>query len=134
MAKTRRQQLAERAKGRCEYCRLPQELTTLPHQVDHIRARKHHGPTTLQNICWACAYCNAAKGSNAAGYDPQTGELVPLFNPRVQAWSQHFRWVGPVLRGKTPVARATIDVLRINSPERVEHRRLLMAAGLLPRR
>jgi hypothetical protein len=28
---------------------MPQAYTVLPHEIDHIRARKHHGPTTLQN-------------------------------------------------------------------------------------
>jgi hypothetical protein len=115
---------------RCEYCRLSQELTTLPHEIDHIRARKHRGPTTLQNTCLACAGCNAAKVSNAAGYDPETDELTPLFNPRTDVWNEHFMWDGPVLQGKTAIGRVTIEVLRINSAVRVQHRQLLLAAGL----
>jgi hypothetical protein len=35
-----------------------------------------------------------------------------------------------VLVGKTAIGRATIQVLRMNAADRVEHRRLLMAAGL----
>lgn len=132
MARPRRRAIADRARGRCEYCQLPQALTTLPHEVDHIRARKHRGPDTLQNTCWACAGCNAAKGTNVAGYDPDTDELVPLFNPRRDTWEAHFVWDGPILRGRTPVGRATIEVLRINDPERVDHRRVLIAAGLFP--
>ncbi len=112
------------------YCRLPQEASLLPHTVDHIRAKKHRGPTTPLNTCWACAYCNGAKGSNAAGYDPETDELVRLFNPRTDDWHSHFFWDGPELEGKTPVARVTIEVLRINDPDRIEHRRLLIIAGL----
>ena len=127
-----RQRVRERARDRCEYCRLPQDCTTLPHEKDHIRAEKHHGPTSYQNLCWACAQCNGAKGSNVAGYDPVTDELVPFFNPRRDRWDDHFAWNGPVLTGKTPVARATIDVLRINDPERIEHRRLLIVAGIFP--
>jgi hypothetical protein len=82
----------------------------------------------MENTCWACAYCNAAKGSNAAGFDPESGYLVPLFNPRVDSWPEHFLWKGAVLRGLTAVGRATIDVLRINNQERVAHRRLLRAS------
>ncbi len=99
--------------------------------MDHVRARKHRGRDTLQNCCWACAYCNSFKGSNAAGYDPDTDELVPLYNPRSDRWDDHFTWRGPGLVGKTPVGRATIDVLRINQPGRVEHRRLLVSTGQL---
>src|SRR5437588_11079064 len=130
MARSRRQQVWERASGRCEYCHLPQIYTVLPHELDHVRAQKHHGPSTLENLCLACAACNAAKGPNAAGYDPRTGELVPLFNPRKDEWKEHFSWQGAALMGKTPVGRTTIDVLRINSQERVEHRRMLIVLGV----
>ena len=125
---SRRHLIASRAHGRCEYCQLSQTDTILPHEIDHIRARKHRGLNTLQNTCWACAYCNAAKGSNVAGYDPLTDQLVPLFNPRADLWLDHFEWDGPILVGKTPFGRATIDVLGINRDERVEHRRLLQDA------
>ena len=80
----------------------------------------------------ACAYCNSAKGSNVAGYDPVSGELTPLYNPRSNSWHEHFAWNGPVLRGLTPVGRTTVDVLRINDAERIQHRSLLMGAGLWP--
>ena len=86
----------------------------------------------MENTCIACAHCNAAKGSNAAGYDFETGELVPLFNPRQDAWEEHFSWEGPLLAGKTPVGRATIDVLSINDPICVDQRQYLINAGLFP--
>ncbi len=132
MAKSQRRRVAERARNRCEYCQMPQAYTSLPHELDHVRARKHHGRTSLRNLCWACAACNAAKGPNVAGYDPDTDELVPLFNPREDRWTEHFAWHGPRLVGKTPVARATIDVLRINDPERVSHRSTLIELGFFP--
>src|SRR5438132_5245479 len=117
MARFQRRVMRLRANHRCEYCQLPETATELPHGVDHIRAVKHRGATTLDNTCWSCAYCNTAKGSNLAGYDPETDELIPLFNPRTDAWQEHFMWDGAGLRGKTPKGRATIDVLRINAPE-----------------
>jgi hypothetical protein len=82
----------------------------------------------MENTCLACAQFNAAKGPNVAAYDPLTGALVPLFNPRADSWHEHFLYDGPVLRRQTPVARATIEVLNINEPDRVEHRRLLRLA------
>jgi hypothetical protein len=127
MAKFSRKKVWARAGGRCEYCQLAQADSLLPHELDHIRAKKHRGPTTLLNTCLACAYCNAAKGSNVAGYDPATEALVPLFNPRTDKWEEHFEWKGAILAGMTPTARATIEVLRINAPARIEHRRLLKA-------
>ena len=112
---------------------MPQDLDIQPFQLDHIRAQKHGGPTTIANLALSCLPCNAAKGPNAAGYDPDTDVLVPLFDPRTHAWSEHFRWDGPTLLGKTSIGRATIEVLNINALERVEHRRLLIAAELFPR-
>src|SRR6516164_1930088 len=130
MPKSRRDQIRERAGNVCEYCGLPQSCKTLPHEIDHIRAKKHHGPTTLENTCWCCAYSNSSKGSNASGYDKESGKLVRLFNPRRDRRKDHFAWRGPRLIGKTPIARATIDVLNINDPTRVEHRRVLLKLGL----
>ncbi|HEX3151859.1 MAG TPA: HNH endonuclease signature motif containing protein [Gemmataceae bacterium] len=126
---TRRQLIWKRAHGRCEYCQLAQVHTNLPHEVDHIRAKKHRGPTNLQNTCLTCAYCNAAKGPCAAGFDPETDQLVPLFNPRLDNWTEHFVWNGPILEGRTAIGRATIAVLGINRAERIAHRRLLLEAG-----
>ena len=125
-----REQVCRRAADRCEYCHLPQDCTALPHEADHIRSLKHRGPTTLENLCWACARCNDFKGSDIAAHDPETDSLVPLFNPRTEEWQFHFEWQGALLAGKTATARATIELLQINQPERVAHRRLLIMAGV----
>jgi hypothetical protein len=130
MATSLRTAVRQRARGRCEYCHLPEDDTVLPHTLDHIRARKHRGPTTLRNTCYACAYCNSAKGSNAAGYDTETDKLIRLFNPRTDRWSDHFEWHGATAAGKTAVGRTTIEVLRINQAERIAHRKLLIAIGI----
>lgn len=39
MAKSRRQRVIERAGNSCEYCQMPQQCTSLPHELDHIRSR-----------------------------------------------------------------------------------------------
>jgi len=132
MPPSRRQQVWDRAGSCCEYCQMPQDFDVLPFQLDHIRAQKHGGPTTVANLALACLPCNARKGSNAAGYDPLTDSLVPLFNPRTDEWSEHFRWHGPRLVGKSAIGRATIEVLGINTTDRIQHRRLLIQARLFP--
>jgi len=48
--------------------------------------------------------------------DPDSGEEVPLFNPRVQQWAEHFRWEKEIILGLTPVGRATISALQLNRP------------------
>ncbi len=75
---------------------------------------------------------NFHKGPNIAGIDSETGRLTRLFNPRRQRWIAHFAWAGPVLVGKTAIGRTTLYVLNMNHPDRVEVRRLLIAAGLFP--
>jgi hypothetical protein len=127
-----RQLVWTRAGGSCEYCRMPDEFDSLPFAVDHIRPQYHHGPTVAENLCVSCFSCNTFKAVNVAGHDPDTGKLTPLFHPRTDDWDAHFSWDGPHLRGLTAIARTTIDVLRINLPERVEHRRLLLELGAFP--
>lgn len=86
----------------------------------------------MENSCLACAHCNSAKGPNAAGYDPETDNLVPLFNPRQDVWAEHFVWDGPLLIGLSPIGRATIDVLNINDAICVEQRQYLIQVDLFP--
>jgi hypothetical protein len=58
-----------------------------------------------------------------------TGGVVGLFNPRRQLWKRHFEWHGAFLVGRTRTGRATVQVLNINDPQRIELRRALMAEG-----
>jgi HNH endonuclease len=124
------QQVRERAKGCCEYCHLPDTLTTLPYQIDHIIAEKHGGPTILENLAYCCLHCNAFKGPNVAGVDQETLEVVRLFHPRRDIWGEHFAWDGARLLGRTSVGRVTIAVLAINVPYRLEVRQALIAEGV----
>jgi len=127
---TLREQVRQRARDCCEYCQMPQACTQLPHEADHIRALKHNGPTSSENLCWSCGLCNGFKGSDIASYVPESDELTRLFNPRVDSWDLHFSWDNGVLIATTPIAAATVSLLRINSDRRVSHRRLLIKAGV----
>ena len=108
------QQVWQRAGHRCEYCRIPHPHYRLPFQIDHIIARQHGGPTTLDNLATACFHCNRFKGPNIAGIDPASGELVRLFHPRTDLWTDHFRFADARLLCLTPIGRATIKVLAMN--------------------
>ncbi len=121
-----------RAVRLCEYCRMPDEFDPLPFCIDHIISQQHHGPTVETNLALSCFNCNSYKGPNIAGIDPQTGRLTRLFHPRGDDWLDHFEWDEAVLTGKTPVGRTTIDVLNINDPQRVEHRRRLIEEQAFP--
>lgn len=116
----------ERAAGGCEYCKLPAAaIMRAGFQMEHIRARQHGGPTELDNLAWACRHCNLYKGPNQSAYDPETNQLVRLFHPRTDRWSDHFRWQESVVVGITPIGRATVQLLEMNDPLRVELRRVL---------
>lgn len=121
-----------RAGAKCEYCHMPQRFTTLRFQQDHVISRKHRGAKTLENLAWSCADCNAYKGSDLAGLDPETGRLEHLFNPRTDRWEDHFEWNGTELVGKTASGRVTVALLQVNRVERVAVRRELMAAARFP--
>lgn len=121
-----------RAGSRCEYCRLPQAVSPLPHAIDHVVARQHHGSTTEDNLALACFFCNSYKGPNIAALNPKTGRTVRLYNPRKDRWGRHFTWDGPRLVGLTLTGRVTIDLLAINRPEAMELRdHLLREDGIL---
>ncbi len=120
----------QRAGGRCEYCRLPQAASGVPFEIDHIIARHHRGRTAAGNLADACIYCNGYKGPNISGLDPATAKLTPLFNPRRHKWSYHFRYEGGELVGRTAISRTTVEVLRINLPNLVALREILMEDGL----
>jgi hypothetical protein len=132
MPNLRRQQVWERANGCCEYCQMPQDHDPRPFHLDHIRPQKHDGPTIVENLALSCAACSLFKGSNPAGFDPETNVMHPLFNPRTQDWNEHFKWSGGTLKGLTPIGRTTIQVLNINEPLRVMHRELLIEMGVFP--
>jgi len=122
----------KRAVFRCEYCHFPERFTGLNFQIDHIIAAKHRGPTSSENLALSCIYCNAYKGANLSGIDRVTGKITRLFHPRRDDWDSHFRWQEAVLVGRTPVGRATIEVLRINDPTAIALRKLLRQAGVFP--
>ena len=121
-----------RAKGLCEYGRLPQAADPWTFQVDHIIAEQHRGKTRLNNLALACPRCNRCKGPNLSGLDAQTRRLTPLFHPRRDRWSDHFRWRGPRLIGLTAIGRVTIQVLNMNHPDDLKLRRSLIAEGVFP--
>jgi hypothetical protein len=120
------------AKSRCEYCQLPQDCDDRPFEIDHIRSRKHHGPTVASNLALSCFRCNSFKGSDISGIDRHTRRLTPLFNPRRHKWATHFPREGPYLVGRTAIGRVTVALLHINDEYRVELREMLMEEGVFP--
>jgi hypothetical protein len=118
-----RSHVCRRAEFRCEYCGLHQDQSPLAAlHIEHVLPRKHGGTDDLDNLALACIDCNLHKGSNVAGYDPETGQLTELFHPRNQSWHEHFERQGVIIVGRTSIGRTTIDVLRLNTEERLQLR------------
>jgi hypothetical protein len=130
-----RREVTDRAGNCCEYCRISQEDQFFAFEIDHIIAEKHGGPTVGDNLCLSCPECNAFKGSDIASIDWENDEqLSGLFNPRKQRWSDHFDL--DVTTGRieplTPEGRVTVFLLRLNVPDHVMDRVLLMAINRYP--
>lgn len=119
----------QRAGERCEYCRKPDLVSTYGYHVDHIVPLVHGGDSEIANLAWACFECNVSKGRDIASYDPVTGQLTRLYNPRSDRWEQHFVFQGARILGMTPIGRVTITLLAFNAPDQVETRQLLMDLG-----
>ena len=119
----------ERADNRCEYCLLRQEYCEFTHRIEHIVSKQHGGRDAVDNLALACHRCNLKKGPNLTGVDPVTGELAPLFHPRRNRWEEHFEFQNTKIEGLTPTGRATVRLLAMNDPRRLELRSELLARG-----
>jgi hypothetical protein len=129
--------IRRRAAGCCEYCRLPQSAFARPFHIEHIVARQHGGSSLPDNLALACWDRDRKKGPNLSGIDPQTGLLVPLFNPRKDTWIMHFSGSAELgtpravsISGLTAVGRATVQVLAMNDTFRRTVRYELWREGL----
>src|SRR5436190_4749109 len=111
-----RAEVALRAGNRCEYCRLSQLGQEAVFHIDHVTPRAAGGPTVADNLALACVSCSLRKWANQTATDPDTGEEVPLFNPRTQSWADHFRWDMERLVPLTTTGRATAAALAMNRP------------------
>ncbi len=121
-----------RADGRCEYCRMHQALQGATFHVEHIVPVSRGGNSDLDNLAWCCPSCNFSKSNRTDAVDPQSGESLPLFNPRTDSWAEHFDWADFTLVGTTAVGRATASVLNFNQPRRMLIRRAEALFDLFP--
>lgn len=125
-----RQFVASRADFRCEYCRKPEVIANFSFHIEHIIAQQHGGTDNLDNLAYACSWCNWKKGPNIATVLFEKGELLPLFNPRLDSWNHHFKVVEGAIVGKTKIANGTIRLLEMNTIELILERKELIQAGL----
>jgi hypothetical protein len=115
--------VAERAGHRCE------EATF---HIDHVIPRTAGGNNMIDNLALACVSCSLRKWAKETALDPVTGLELPLFNPRTDIWSEHFRWEGVRIVAQTAVGRATHKTLAMNRPLILAIREKEIACGRHP--
>jgi hypothetical protein len=127
-------QVLEDAGHLCGYCHSDERITGIPLSIEHIIPRVADGPTVRENLWRFCRPCNEQKGTQRAAADPETSEIVPLYNPRTQPWRAHFQWSedGALLIGLTPEGRATIAALQLNRSMLAAARRRWVLSGWHP--
>jgi 5-methylcytosine-specific restriction endonuclease McrA len=102
----------------CGYCHADEGISGIALSIEHIIPWAVGGPTERENLWRSCRTCNERKRSQITAVDPETGETVPLSNPRTQRWTAHFQWSddGIMVVGRTPIGRATIVAMDLNRP------------------
>ena len=110
----------QRANFTCEYCGLreadiPDRLT-----IDHYQPSSKGGSDALDNLVYACIWCNQRKQA----YWPASETDVSLWNPRESAANDHFVYqsdgtVSPI----SAIGTFTIARLHLNRRALVEYRR-----------
>lgn len=111
-----RQIIRERAGFLCEYCHSSERLSASRFTIDHVIPASLGGSDHIDNLALACRRCNERRYNFVAGFDVETQQIVPVFNPRKQDWAEHFIWTtgGTVVKGVTPIGRATCDRFDLN--------------------
>src|SRR6266567_1847623 len=102
-----RAEVRSRARRRCEYCLVPEGVTLVEHEVDHVIALKHGGTSNAENLALCCTLCNKHKGTDLASIDAETGEMQRLFDPRRDLWREHFEMRGGEIVARTAIGPVT---------------------------
>jgi hypothetical protein len=116
-----RQTIADRANLLCEYCLIAEANTFYGCEVDHIISLKHGGSSEPENLAYACALCNRAKGSDV-GSISASGEFTRFFNPRTDSWTKHFRLEQATISPLTEIGELTARILGFNDSARLHER------------
>lgn len=129
-----RESVAAQARHRCGYCHTSEAIVGTPMELDHLIPESLGGLTEETNLWLACSLCNDCKSNRTVAPDPESHEIVRLFDPRRQVWHEHFRWTdaGDRIVGLTPTGRATVVALQLNRPSLVKARQIWVLVGWHP--
>ncbi len=127
-------EVALRAQHRCEYCHAPAMVFNLSLEVAHRVPVSRGGADTAANWALACRACNLYKARHISGDDAASQTVVRLVHPREDQWEEHCQVVteNGELVGLTPIGRATVARLGLNSAAQIAARRQWMRLGLFP--
>lgn len=134
ISQKKRQQVQKRAKGCCEYCKSQDKFSSSSFSIEHIYPQSLGGSDDLKNLAWACQGCNNTKFTKIEVLDVVSNSIVPLFNPRLDDWNEHFQWNEDcsLMIGKTAKGRATVSALKVNRDSVVNLRNVLFICGEHP--
>ncbi len=129
-----KRKIRQAARNRCGYCLTPQEIISMPFEIEHIRPIADGGSDDEENLWLACRNCNGFKHAKTKAIDPITKEEISLFNPRTQSWFEHFEFSEDKTEiiGKTSCGRATVIALRLNFEQAINARKLWASVGWYP--
>jgi len=100
--------------------------------IEHVVPRSRGGDSSPENLAWACPRCNLCKSNRVEVPDPESGQRVPLFNPRTDRWGDHFRWDDYRVVPLSAIGRATAVALDFNHPRRIRIRQAEETFDLFP--
>jgi hypothetical protein len=134
ISKELKNQVIDRAKGCCEFCRAPKRFSHSSLHIEHHIPVSQGGANTAENLTLACPQCNLHKATRTEAIDPFTKQIVQLFNPRQMNWDDHFTWSEETTQmlGTTAIGRATVELLQTNREGMINLRWVLHQQGLHP--
>ena len=113
---------------------LQRQYSTFPSKWKMCFRQVWGGNDDAANLALACRSCNLFKSNNIDCLDSETQAVVDLFHPRQDKWDEHFRVIlasGEII-GLTPIGRATVQCLKMNSEVQQTARRQWARLGLFP--
>lgn len=127
-----KREVSIRANAQCEYCLLSERVSLYKYHIEHIKSLKHQGTNDLTNLAYCCPDCNYYKGSDIGTFSEDGESLIRFYNPRKDAWNDHFELDNGAIHGKTAIGRATVKLFKFNAIDRLIFRQQLIELALYP--
>jgi hypothetical protein len=134
VSKKKKGLVRKRANFCCEYCQSLENFSPQTFSMEHVIPIILGGNNTLSNLALSCQTCNNHKYNKIEVFDKETQQTIPLFNPRKDTWTEHFKWSDDFknILSLTNIGRVTIKTLDINRPSLLNFRYAVASAGEHP--